>query len=30
VMITAANYGQYPVWSGYIKTLVPEILAAVR
>jgi len=30
LMITAANYGQYPVWSSYIKTLVPEILAAVR
>ena len=30
MMITAANYGQYPVWSGYIKTLVPQILASAK
>jgi len=30
VMITAANYGQYPVWSGYIEKLVPELLACVK
>jgi CubicO group peptidase (beta-lactamase class C family) len=30
LMITAANYGQYPVWSNYIKTLVPEILGTVN
>jgi len=30
LLITAANYGQYPVWSDYIKSLVPEILSTVR
>lgn len=30
VMITAANYNQFPVWRAYIEKLVPRILAAVR
>jgi CubicO group peptidase (beta-lactamase class C family) len=30
LLITAANYGQYPVWSNYITTLVPEILGTVN
>ncbi len=30
VMITAANYGQYPVWSAFETQLVPQILAAVK
>jgi CubicO group peptidase (beta-lactamase class C family) len=30
VMITAANYGQYPVWSVFETQLVPQILAAVH
>lgn len=30
IVITAANYGQYPVWSNYIKTLVPAILGTVQ
>jgi len=30
VMITAANYGQFPVWSAFETQLVPQILAAVK
>ncbi|MBV8164008.1 MAG: hypothetical protein JOZ91_07045 [Candidatus Eremiobacteraeota bacterium] len=31
VMITAANYGQYPVWQKFVNELVPDyIVAAVR
>ncbi|HEX5275194.1 MAG TPA: hypothetical protein VFW34_07955 [Candidatus Rubrimentiphilum sp.] len=30
VMITAANYDQYPVWSAFQTQLVPRILAAVH
>jgi len=30
VMITAANYGQYPVWSAFQTQLVPQILAAAH
>lgn len=29
VMITAANYGQFPVWSRYEAQLIPQILQAV-
>ncbi len=30
VMITAANYGQFPVWGAFETKLVPQILAAVH
>jgi CubicO group peptidase (beta-lactamase class C family) len=30
VMITAANYGQYPVWSAFQTQLVPQVLAATH
>jgi hypothetical protein len=28
VMITAANYGQYPVWQKFVTELVPDYLIA--
>lgn len=30
VMVTAANYGQFPVWNAFETQLVPQILSAVR
>jgi CubicO group peptidase (beta-lactamase class C family) len=30
LMITAANYGQYPVWSKYVTDLIPKILKTIK
>lgn len=30
VMITAANYGQYPVWQKFVTELIPKVLSAAQ
>ena len=30
VMITAANYGQYPVWQKFVTELIPKLLSAAQ